>query len=144
MANLPSKLPRNNQKLEIIFKNAAVPEIAAFTGEYFVDMLTIMPSVRIFNHTKKLYMQNSKLFGYNVVFGIKWGYFSIEEGVCEELGSAKTAVIDYSSRGNTFLTNKIIDYVRCVEDGNLYLGRFNYRVCGKPRFAGYFSLERRK
>ena len=56
-------LPKNNYKLTEIFKNARTPKLSEFNGEYFVDMLTILPSLRKFSHRKIFYSENDKTLG---------------------------------------------------------------------------------
>ncbi len=138
------KLPTTNRKLKEIFKNAGTPELSEFNGEYFVDMLTLIPSLRKFSHRKVFYYEDNQVKGYNVLFADKiWGHFFLEEGICKEVDSLKVIVINYDVAENSFLTNKIRDYVRCVEKDSLYLGRFNYLFMGKLYFLGYFSLSKR-
>ncbi len=181
-------LPKNNYKLDEIFKKAEAPAISEFNGEYFVDMLTGLPSLKKFSHRKVFYPKNNKIMGYNILLkNWKWGYFFLEEEICKipyldehrrkEMNSLKinpvgkdetlnpttafsektnelysspaqaeglfigVIVINYDRRENSFLTNKIRDYVRRIDE-NLYLGRFNYFFRGKPRFLGYFSLTK--
>lgn len=139
------KPPRDNDKLDGIFKNARVPGLFELEGEYFVDMLTTLPSLRMLSHRKVFYKGDNKVLGYNVVFANKrWGHFFVEEGVCEELGLIRVAVINYDRKENSFVSNKIRDYLRCVETDKLYLGRFNYLFRGEPRFLGYFSLIKKE
>jgi hypothetical protein len=138
-------LPKNNYKLTEIFKNARTPKLSEFNGEYFVDMLTILPSLRKFSHRKIFYSENDKILGYNIIFTNKiWGHFFLEEGICEELNLLRVAVINYNRKENSFISNKIRDYVRCLEENTLYLGRFNYIFMGKLYFLGYFSLSKTK
>ncbi len=139
------KLSRNNSELTGIFKNAQTPNISDFDGEYFVDMLTVLPSLIKFSHRKIFFIENNKIAGYNMLFTkTVWGHFFIEEGTCEELDSLKVAVINYNRVENSFVSNKIRDHVRCLEGNSLYLGRFNYLIMGKLHFLGYFSLSRIK
>lgn len=139
------KLPKNNRELTEIFKKAAVPQIADFSGEYLVDMLTGLPSLKRFSHRKVFYSKKGGTFGYNAIFNKKkWGRFFLEQGVCEKLDSLKVIIINYDRKENSFVSNKIRDYVRCVKKDKLYLGRFNYLFMGKPRFLGYFSLMKIK
>ena len=135
------KLPKNNLKLTEIFRNAATPDISEFSGEYLVDMLTVFPSFKRFSHRKIFHLENDKVSGYNVLLSRTWGHFFLEEGICKELGSLKTAVINYNSRENTFLTGRIRDHVRRIEK-DTYLGRFNYLFYGRLYFLGYFLLEK--
>jgi hypothetical protein len=139
------KLPKNNYELKEIFKKVSTPEISEFKGEYWVDMLTILPSLRKFSHHKVFYSENNKVLGYNVLFTNKiWGRFFLEEGICKEVDSVKVVVINYDRIENSFISNRIRDYVRCIEKDALYLGRFNYIFMEKSIFLGYFSLLKTK
>ncbi|MFH0790068.1 MAG: hypothetical protein V2A64_00375 [Candidatus Omnitrophota bacterium] len=136
-------LPKNNRRLGEIFKDAGLPEVSEFNGEYFVDMLTVLPSLKAFSHRKFFYSQNGKVIGYNILFTRKvWGHFFVEQGVCEAADSLPAVVINYNRTENSFISNRIRDYVRCIEKDKLYLGRFNYILRGKLYFLGYFSLSR--
>lgn len=137
------ELPRNNLKLDDIFKSAAIPDGLELEGEYFVDMLTMITSLRRFSHRKVFYKENGRVLGHNLLLrNLKWGSFFLEEGACGEEGSLKALVINYGRKENSFVSNKIRDHVRCVEKGRLYLGRFNYLIMGKLCFLGYFSLSK--
>lgn len=139
------KLPRNSYKLKEIFKNARAPEILEFNGEYFVDMLTVFPSLKCFSHRKVFYHKDNMIVGHNILFtNTVWGHFFVEEGICNQQDSLKVAVINYERSENSPVSNRIRDYIRCVDDDTLYLGRFNYIFMGKPRFLGWFSLTRAK
>lgn len=138
------KLPRNNNKLDEIFKLAINPAGPELKGEYFVNMLTGLPSLRLFSHRKLFYQENKRVLGYNVLFRkARWGHFFLEKGICKEMDNLEVLTINYQQGKNSSFTNKIRDYLRCVEKGNLYLGRFNYILMGKPRFLGYFSLSKK-
>lgn len=136
------KLPQNNSRLTAIFKNARVPDIVEFKGEYFVDMLTVLPSLKKLSHRKVFINENNLVQGYNILLNNRiWGHFFLEHGTCEDVDSVDAIVINYARRENS-ISFRMIDYVRCVEDETLYLGRFNYMLFGKPRFLGYFTLLR--
>lgn len=136
-------LPKNNHRLGEIFRDASLPDISEFKGEYFVDMLTVLPSLKAFSHRKFFYSQDGKVLGYNILFKRKiWGHFFVEQGVCGEVDSLPAVVIDYQRRENSFISNRIRDYLRCIEKNKLYLGRFNYNLMGKFYFMGYFSLTK--
>ena len=138
------KFPKSNYELKKIFKQAKTPQILDFNGEYYVNMLTVLPSLRRFSHRKVFYHDNNRVIGYNVLFSNKiWGHFYLENGACREIDCLDAAVINYNRTENSFISKRIIDYIRCVEKDFLYLGRFNYFLMGKPRFLGYFSLEKK-
>jgi hypothetical protein len=133
------KLPRNHSRLTEIFKNARVPDIFEFQGEYLVDMLTVLPSLKNFSHRKTFLTENRQVKGCNILFKKKiWGHFFLEHGTWRGLD---VLVINYARKENSF-SFRMIDYVRCVKKGTLYLGRFNYMLFGKPRFLGYFTLSK--
>ncbi|MQY66518.1 MAG: hypothetical protein GH147_08590 [Clostridia bacterium] len=104
-------------------------------------MLTSLPSLRKFLHRKVFYHEKNRVLGYNVLLkNMIWGRFFLEEGICKEMDSIKAVVINYNKPENSFISNRIIDYVRCIKENTLYLGRFNYLLRGKFFFLGYFSL----
>jgi hypothetical protein len=139
------ELPRNNKELDKLFRSATVPDVAEFSGEYFVDMLTVLPSLRNISHRKVFNADNEGVSGRNILFKkMKWGRFYLEKGVSSESDPVPVIVINYDRVENSFLTRKIRDHVRCVEKDRLYLGRFNYVLMGVPRFSGYFSLTKAK
>jgi len=133
-------LPRNNTELDAIFRNAPVPALSEFQGEYFVDMLTMLPSLRSFSHRKVFRKEAAGIRGCNVLLrDLPLGRFFVEESACEGFdGSA--LLINYNVPEN-ILFRRVRDYVRRV-DKDLYLGRFNILLFGKPRFLGYFTLTR--
>ncbi len=133
----------DSRKLDEIFRNAKAPEISEFNGEYAVAILTGLPSLKKIAHRKKFYAQGERVLGCNVVFkNLKWGRFFLEEGTCEDMGSLKAIKINYNSNENSFLTNRIRDFVRCVEENKLYLGRLYFKIGKKLLFLGYFSLKK--
>ncbi len=136
------KLSSTNSGLTEIFRNAALPDISEFSGEYLVDMLGFFPSFKRFSHRKVFYLKNGRVSGHNVLFNRTWGHFFLEEGTCNAPYLLKTAVINYDRKENTFLIRRIRDHVRRVEQG-LYIGKFNYVFYGQPHFLGYFSLEKK-
>jgi hypothetical protein len=139
------ELPKNNYELTKFFKNARTPNVYEFCGEYLVDMLTVLPSLRKFSHRKVFYTKNDRVLGYNLLFTNKiWGHFFLEEGICKEVDLLKVVVINYDKIENSFISNRIRDQLRCIEKDALYLGRFNYLFMGKPQFLGYFSLTKTK
>lgn len=135
------KLPKNNLRLTEIFRNAETPDISGFSGEYLVDMLTVIPSFKRFSHRKVFYLENDKVSGYNVLLNRTWGHFFLEEGICNEPDSLKVAVINYDRKENTFFIRRIRDHVRLIEQ-DIYLGRSNYLFYGRLYFLGYFLLEK--
>ncbi|UCB56842.1 MAG: hypothetical protein JSV30_06525 [Candidatus Omnitrophota bacterium] len=137
------RFPRSTRKFDEIFKKAHCPAPSELKGEYFVDMLSALPTLRGFFHRKVFIPEGDGVSGYNLLFADKkWGAFFLEKGICNELGSIEAMVINYDREENSFLTNKIRDYIRCIEPGRLYIGRFNYLFMGKLRFLGYFSLSK--
>lgn len=77
-----------------------------------------------------------------MLLNIKWGRFYLEQGTCKKLGSLSVVVINYDKPGNIYITKRVRDHLRCVEKGDLYLGRFNVLFLDKLYFMGYFSLRK--
>jgi hypothetical protein len=138
------ELPKNNRYLSEIFKKARTPEISELNGEYAVDMLTLIPSLKRFEHRKVFYPEDSGVSGYNLLLNRQWGRFYLEQGTCKEPGSLNVVVINYDKPGNLCITKQVRDHLKCVEDRSLYLGRFNVLLLGKLYFLGYFSLRKVK
>lgn len=139
----PVRLPRRGRALGDLFRKATTPSPSDFAGEYHVDMLTRVPSLGRLSHRKVFRNEGSEVVGHNsLLSGMVWGRFRLARGVCEAMGSIGVVVIDYDVPGNSILTRGIRDHVRCVEEGSLYIGRFNYRILRELRFCGYFSLSR--
>lgn len=134
--------PGTHGQLKEIFKGAGAPDIQDLSGEYLVDMLTVFPSFKRFSHRKIIYKSDSRILGHNVLFNKTWGHFFIEEDVCRSVESVRVAVINYNRAENIFPVRGIRDHLRCVSDGALYIGRFNYSFSGRLYFLGYFSLEK--
>lgn len=138
------QFPKTSRELKELFRSASTPDIADLDGEYLVDMLTVWPSFKRFNHRKVIAGENGKVSGYNVLFNTIWGRFVVEEDICRAVDSVHVALINYNIKDNTFPVRRIRDHVRCIEKGMLYIGRFNYLISGRLQFLGYFSLERIK
>ncbi|NOY35426.1 MAG: hypothetical protein GXP44_00650 [bacterium] len=136
------ELPKNKRALDEIFKNAESLDPSELSGEYFVDMLTGLPSLKRFNHRKIFRQENGQTIGCNIIFkNKKWGCFFLEQTAGLKEGDAKTT-INYDTPQNSLITKRIRDCIKKIGD-NLYLGRFNYILFGKPRFLGYFSLTKK-
>lgn len=138
------KFPRNSRELNSTFRNASDPELSDLEGEYLVDMLTAWPSFKRFKHCKVFYKEGGRVLGHNMMLNVPWGRFFIEESICRDPGPVKVAVINYNRPENLPHVRPIRDYIRCVEKGTLYIGRFNYLMSGRLIFLGYFSLEKIK
>jgi hypothetical protein len=132
--------PRDSHSLERIFKSATVPVTTDFIGKYYVNMLTGLPNFRRFGHYKEFYLDCIKILGHNVIRK-PWGHFSLEAGI-SDLDGKGVVVINYDRNENSFISRRIRDHVRCIQEGNLYIGRFNYMLMGKLHFLGYFLLSR--
>ena len=145
MGNNHIKLPKNNKDLNEIFQKSTVPGISEFNGQYYVDMLTGLPSLRKLPHRKVFCTENGQVLGYNLLFSnIKWGCFFLQEGASGGLGASEAMIINYNRAENTFITNKMRDYIKCIQKGHLYIGKLNYLFRDKIYFLGYFSLEKIK
>jgi hypothetical protein len=139
------RLPRTNRELDDMFRSATVPDISDFSGEYFVDMLTVLPSLRTVSHRKIFHDDLEGVSGYNMIFRkMMWGRFYLEKGLSSDPDPSPVVVINYDRADNLIVFRRIRDHVRCLEKGVLYLGRFNYIMMGTPRFLGYFSLSQSK
>ncbi len=139
------ELPRNNKELDKLFRSATVPDVSEFSGEYFVDMLTVLPNLRRISHRKVFNIDNEGVSGCNILFRkMEWGCFYLEKGVSGAPDPVPVVVINYDKAENFFLIRRIRDHVRCLAKEKLYLGRFNYVVMGVPRLCGYFSLSKAK
>ncbi|MCK4665176.1 hypothetical protein KAU33_00400 [Candidatus Dependentiae bacterium] len=140
------KLPRNNKKLDQLFQNSTPAKVKDFSsGQFYIDMLTITPTLRWMKHRKVFKQTPGGIFGNNILLKKNnWGNFFLEEKKCIKFPELKVVVINYDSKENSFLSNIIRDEVRYIKAGEIYLGRFNLVLFGKPRFWGYFSMTKRK
>ena len=121
--------------LEKTYQNGTPPNPSELWGVYKIKMLTgIFPDLSRFGHIKKFYSMNSNVVGCNSFnHHFKWGYFKVYT-------SSKT-VIDYDLKVNWF-SRRIKDNVVTITPQKLYLGKFYYMIFGKPRFIGYFTMEK--
>lgn len=70
------KLPKNNSKLKSIFDIAEILNPFELNGEYGVEMLTMLPSLKIFSHRKAFHAKDKKVSGYNLLFkNLQWELF---------------------------------------------------------------------
>jgi len=139
---LKMKFPTSYKEINKIFLNASDPAIAELSGDYIVDILSFLPSFKRFNHRKVMYVKGDNHMGYNVLFGKTWGSFSVSEETFRESGFLKAVRLNYNLKDNVFPIKNIRDYIRCIEEKSLYIGKFYYLVLGYPILIGYFSLEK--
>ncbi len=135
--------PKDNQKLDHIFINGAKPSTGEFDGEYWVNMLTgMIPNFRWAGHRKRFFIKSDTHIGQNLVLlNNSFGYFTVEQGQCEELGGVGVVILNYGNKNN-FLTRSVMDKIRKIEPG-LYLGRYYKVTDNRVKFNGYFSLNKR-
>jgi len=138
------ELPKGNARLTEVFINGDARSIRDLKGEYYVDILTGLPSIRKLNHRKKITLDRTGHSGYNTVFKKKkvFGHFKVEPDTCKELEDLKVIKLDYHVPENSFIMNRMIDRIRCIKRRKLYLGRYYLRLFGRHRFMGYFTLEK--
>ncbi len=141
---LKMKFPTSYHKLNKIFLNARDPEITELQGEYIVDILSWLPSLKRLNHRKIINVMENTGRGHNVVMGKTWGRFSVTENTEKESVFHKALKLSYDNQDNSFLIRNIRDYIRCIEDNTLYIGKFFYRIFKRSVFIGYFSLKKIK
>ncbi len=135
------KLPRDARSLEELFNGGTVPSPGEFNGQYTVDMLTGLPSMKWIGHRKEFFLSGGKPSGHNVFFrGWIWGRFHLGPATCRDMGNLPALLINYGRAGNSFVSRPMRDYVRRVDAGQ-YLGRLYYAVGGGQLFLGFFSLE---
>ena len=134
------KLPRDNKKLDEIYKNSSESTINEFEGDYKVIMLTgSIPNFSWAGHSKRFYMKDGNKIGHNyALLFFTFGHFRVEDGVCDDFSDMKAVVLNYGKDHN-IITKYILDKLRKIEEGT-YLGRFYSLKSGKPVFAGYFGL----
>ena len=139
-----TNLPRKKKELHRLFKNLKTPNRSELKGDYYVDIITGLPSFKKLHHGKKLFLEKHKHFGYNVLFKKKkvFGHFSIGDTTCDDFDSKEAIMLDYNVKKNGFIMNRMIDKIRTVKKNELYLGRYYLRIFGKYRFVGYFALGR--
>lgn len=129
-------------KLKDLFVESDRSDVNNLVGEYLVDMLTGIPSLRFINHRKVFLRDQGKVVGYNIIFNnLRWGYFFVEES---EFNGLKTILINYDTDKNSFFTKIIRDHIRYDSKHGEYIGRFNIQLFEKLFFFGYFSLKKYK
>ena len=52
---------KNKNELDKIFIKSSIPELTELSGEYYVDMLTGLPSLKKLFHRKAFYQKNNLL-----------------------------------------------------------------------------------
>lgn len=130
---------KDKKVLEEKYKNGTPSDPSELSGIYKITMLTgFLPDLSSFGHIKTFYhLPNTA--GCNSFNGwFKWGYFRVY--LDNEKSPPKT-VINYNQKTN-WLSKRIIDTVVAITPKQLYLGKFHYMIFGKPRFIGYFMMEK--
>jgi hypothetical protein len=137
------KLPKNNRKLDQIFKNGSEPSIEEFVDQYWVDMLTgMIPNFRWAGHRKRFFRKNENKVGNNIIlFNTTFGHFQVVQGRCEDFSDLKVIILDYGDKRN-FLTRSVRDKIRKIDD-DLFLGRYYNVIKGTYFFKGYFALQKK-
>jgi hypothetical protein len=135
------KFPHDEKELDALFKTGKKPDTNDFVGQdYFVDLLTGLPSARALNHRKLFFKTGDLLHGHNQILGfVDFGYFKMEEAVDEET-NMPVLVLDYDQPKTSFLFDRMIDHIVELEKDMYYLGRYYIRNHGKLELKGYFSL----
>jgi len=116
--------------------------MAELQGEFIVDILSFLPSLKGLSHRKVMFTKGKQGHGHNVLYGRTWGHFLLTENTFKELGSRKAVQLSYDVEDNFYLIKNIRDYIRCIDEKTLYIGKFYYHLFGHPLFIGYFSLEK--
>ena len=97
-----------------------------------------LPNLSWAGHKKVFYKKRGMIYGNNVTFRFIWGYFFLQTQV-NVPDQKDMVIINYDVPENGDITKKIDDYLRYLEEYNVYLGQFNY---GHTReFIGYFVLS---
>ena len=101
------KFPRNNKKLTKIFIEATDAEISDLSsGEFYIHMLTIVPSLRRIKHRKVFRTTPEGIKGNNILWKkFKWGCFFLEQKKCIKFPEFDVVVINYDRRENSFISN---------------------------------------
>jgi len=157
------KIFAENRKLEALFRERKAPKPETLLApddersEWRVTMLTGALTIVYFFigrwlHHRKLFVRRmiplDDIGGCNVFFkDLRWGWFLLAKAVYAEKGGGDgqpVLLIDYSVKGNRFITDRIRDEVRLTNDPDELLGRFHFIWRGRKRFLGYFTLNRIK
>jgi len=138
------QFPWSYKKLHQLFLDASDPDIDDVQGEFIVDMLSFLPSMKWLSHRKIITHDGSRHCGHNTLPGFTWGRFALTGKTFKKWGSVKTVMFNYDPGKNFFLLKNIRDYIRCIEEKKLYIGKFYYQFFGYPLLIGYFSLEKIK
>jgi len=135
------KFPKSNKELDVLFLSGKNPVAQDFVGEqYYVDILTGIPSARRFNHRKLFFKDGDLYHGNNIVFGsYNFGYFNMEQANDAAL-NVPVLVLNYHQPKTSFLFKNMIDHIVELENKANYLGRYYMQDGDKLKFDGYFSL----
>ena len=119
------------QYLDMAWEDARSPEYADLQGHFEVNILSGYFKVyELFTKTweKKIFNQE----GYNLVDNKVTGYFKVT-------GTTKALRLIYNQNQEPAYWGLVEDELRMIEPG-LFVGKIWFRVWGKLRFMGYFSL----
>jgi hypothetical protein len=140
------------KNLESLFRDGDVPsadqlaESWRVPSEWWVSMLSGLPSLRRLGHRKQLRHvgMGSEVVGCNILFkDLRWGHFRLESGA-SPLDGRPVLLVNYQVPGNRFPLNRIRDHVRTTVDPWRMIGRFHLRLFGRDRGVGYFELRRKR
>lgn len=134
--------PKNNEELDKLFLQGRQPAVSDFNGDqYYVDILTGLPSFRKLNHRKLFYSKGADYFGNNRVLGLfNFGYFQVGE-TRDEAMNVPVAELNYSQPKTSFIFYNMRDHIVEIEKKSTYLGRYYLKSGDALIFKGYFSLE---
>ncbi|MBI2591608.1 MAG: hypothetical protein HYW34_02940 [Candidatus Brennerbacteria bacterium] len=141
------KILKNKEILSEIYKNGSSPDPIELKGIYKITMQTgIIPNLSWLGHIKTfshfISPYNFNVVGCNSFNGwFRWGYFEVQRHYLSV--SPFFTVIDYDLKAN-WLSRRIKDTIVTIMPKQLYLGKFHYMIFGKPRFLGYFTMERQE
>ena len=135
----------HNKQWENLFKAGQVPDnFLSPDGrpqEWSIRMVTgPIPSMDFWplRHRKRIV---DKFCGANIFFdNFLWGYFN-----CYNRVKDSSKWLDYSNNsGNSKFTNRILDTIRTTPNPDVMIGKFYYKLFGKYRFLGHFTMTRIK
>lgn len=133
------ELPTKLNDLKKIYNNLKPAISTDLEGEYYVNVIKgIFPDIKILNHKKNIIKDQEKTIGYNIFFDkLKWGYFELSQY------NKEVSIIDYNQSVNTFISRYLVDYIKCIKQGELYLGKLYIKILGIHLFLIYFTLTKK-
>jgi hypothetical protein len=121
--------------LDEIWEVGTRPDLEQFYGKFNVGILSGIFRILNFRY-KSWYKDIGLTFGKNIRNGKKEGYFYKHY-------TSEKCILDYDLSDNNVTWNRLNDHVKQLTP-DYFIGKIYFKLWGKYRFMGYFSLTRVK